>query len=525
MNRKERRAATKNQKISRSNGVDQLTVAVGHHQAGRLKEAESLLRRIIEVAPTTIDAFFLRGVVLDDMHRAAEAAACFLHVLEAQPAHADAHNNLGIAYRSLGQWEAAAASFSKAIKYEPDFAEALVNYGNALRELGRPDEAINYCMKAAQLAPVSPEIQCNAGTVFRDLGRLDEAIRMFRHAVMLKPDHPIVHLNLALALLARGEMLSGWYEYEWRWQCPWAAADRRHQQRPRWTGEPGQGQILLIYSEQGFGDTLQFCRYAPLAAALGFRVILEVQLPLVRLLGCLPGVEQVIARGERLPDFDLQIPMLSLPGVFKTTLDNMPSAAPYLHADAAKIAGWRTKLKAIGGSAKRVGLVWAGQARPHDPTLALIDKRRSVAPELLAPLLEVPGLHFFSLQKDGPMMPAGQPLTDFMSEVIDFADTAALIASLDLVISVDTAVLHLAAALGKPVWLLDRFDPCWRWLTKRTDSPWYPTVRIFRQQQPGDWQGAVANVRDCLQQGLFVEENPMPDNQTNVMIQPTTLRN
>jgi tetratricopeptide (TPR) repeat protein len=501
MNRKERRAATKNGNATKPNLVDRVGEAAREHQAGRLKEADYLLRRILEIAPTHTDALFLRGIVLDDMRRPAEAAACFLRVLAAQPAHADAHNSLGISYRSLGRWEEAAASFSRAVALEPNFVEALANYGNALRELAHPEEAITYGMKAAQLAPLSPEIQCNTATSLRDLGRLDEAIRMFRHAAMLKPDHPIAHLNLGLALLARGDMLAGWSEYEWRWGCPWALDDRRHLERPLWTGEAGHGQVLLIYSEQGFGDTIQFCRYAPLAAARGFRVILEVQPPLARLMRSLPGVEQVIARGDCLPDFDLRLPMLSLPRVFKTTLDSIPSVSPaYLHTEAAMIAQWKNRLEAMGGAAKRVGLVWAGQSRPHDPTLALIDKRRSVAPDLLAPLFEVPGLHFFSLQKDGPRMPPALPLTDLMSEMSDFADTAALIANLDLVISVDTAVLHLAAALGKPAWLLDRFDSCWRWLTGRADSPWYPTVRIFRQKQPRDWQGAIAELRDCLQQ-------------------------
>jgi hypothetical protein len=296
-----------------------------------------------------------------------------------------------------------------------------------------------------------------------------------------------------MALLAAGEMAEGWKEYEWRWRTPLMFAVRRRFTQPAWDG--GGGGTLLIHAEQGLGDTLQFCRYATLAAARGARVILEVQAPLVRLLRSLPGAGAVIARGEALPDFDVHAHMLSLPHIFGTTLETISAATPYLTADPADSETMRIRLGQKTGL--RVGLVWAGNSYASVPEMAAVDRRRSLAPEHLAPLLDIPEIDFISLQKGGKA-PAAFGLTDFMDEMRDFADTAALVENLDLVISVDTSVAHLAGALGKPVWLLNRFDAEWRWLDGRTDSPWYPGMRIFRQDKPGDWDGVIAAVAGAL---------------------------
>jgi hypothetical protein len=301
-----------------------------------------------------------------------------------------------------------------------------------------------------------------------------------------------------MALLAKGGMAAGWREYEWRWETPLMAPARRNFPQLPWDGAP-LAKTLLIHAEQGFGDTLQFCRYAPLAAARGLRVILEVQRPLVRLLRCLPGIAAVIARGETLPAFDLHAPLLSLPRIFGTILETIPGATPYLSADGAAVEAMRARLTTIPNQGLRVGLVWAGNSYRNLPGMAATDRRRSIPPENLAPLLAVPGVHFISLQKDGPPAPAAFGLTDLMAEVTDFADTAALISQLDLVISVDTAVAHLAGALGKPVWLLNRFDSEWRWLTGRADSPWYAEMTIFRQTGPGNWDSVIAEVARALQ--------------------------
>jgi hypothetical protein len=272
---------------------------------------------------------------------------------------------------------------------------------------------------------------------------------------------------------------------------------------PLWLGQAAPaGTRLLLHAEQGLGDTIQFCRYATLAASRGLRVTLQVPRPLVRLLRTLDGVDQVIAEDEALPAFDLHCPLLSLPLALGTTLATVPAAPAYLRADAALAEGWRDRLAAF--PPIRVGLVWAGKPR-HDvlSSLVAIERRRSLAAERLAPLLVVPGVRFFSLQSGGPAAPAAFSLTDFMPEMTDFADTAALIANLDLVISVDTAAAHLAAALGKPVWLLDRFDSCWRWLTGRRDSPWYPSLRLYHQPAAGDWDSVLAEVVADLAGGPF----------------------
>jgi hypothetical protein len=275
------------------------------------------------------------------------------------------------------------------------------------------------------------------------------------------------------------------------------AGQQQHFTQPQWLGEPAEGRTLLIRPEGGFGDTLQFCRYAPLAATLGWTVYLEVQPELARLLRDLPGVAGVIASGAPRPAFDMVCPMLSLPRAFGTRLDTIPSSRHYLQADPAETSAWGQRLRAY-GSAPRVGVLWAGNPRLHEPAHAALDRRRSMPVAGLAPILALPEYRFFSLQKD-VRASADLPLIDLMSEVEDFADTAALIANLDLVIAVDSAVAHLAAAMGKPVWLLDRFDSCWRWLEDRQDSPWYPSLRIYRQHSPGDWDQVVARVVSDLQ--------------------------
>ncbi|HTJ90248.1 MAG TPA: glycosyltransferase family 9 protein [Acidocella sp.] len=299
-----------------------------------------------------------------------------------------------------------------------------------------------------------------------------------------------------MALLAQGNMEMGWEEYEWRWKTRHLLSEQRKFSQPQWHGERADGQTLLIHAEQGFGDTLQFCRYAPLAAARGLRVILEVQKPLLRLLRGLPGIDLVIAHGDQLPPFDLHSPLLSLPRAFGTRLESIPNEVPYLHAEAVAAAHWRTRLDQIANQGPKIGIVWAGRPYNHSSSLMAIDRRRSMSPEFLAPLFEISGLKFFSLQKSGPGASGAFPLIDLMKEVDDFADTAALVTNLDLVISVDTAVAHLAAALGKQVWLMNRFDSCWRWLEERRDSPWYPTLRLYRQSQPGAW-GSVINEIGC----------------------------
>ena len=495
-------------------------------QQGLLEEAVQCFRRALGLEPGYSDAYTNLGTALQQQGLLEDAVTCFRMALDVKPDSADAHNNLGSVFGQQGRSDEEVACYRRAIDLRPDYVEAHYNLGNALQQQDRLDEAVacyrraialkpNYTMahnnlgttlqrqerlddavvcyrRAIRLRPDWPEAHNNLGTALQQQALLELAVVSYRTAIGMKPDYPEAHTNLAMALLARGDMAEGWEENEWRWKTPQMTKERRNFAQPQWRGEAATGRTLLIYAEGGFGDTLQFCRYASLAASRGLRVIVEVPRPLVRLLRSLSGVDLVVGIGEELPPFDLQCPMLSMPLAFGTTVATIPSAASYLHADAAQVAAWRVRLAAMANQGCRIGLVWAGAPK------AATDRRRSLSPGRLAVLSELSGLHFFNLQKAGSSMPAAFRLTDFMDEMADFAELAALIANLDLVISVDTAVAHLAAALGKPVWVLDRFDPCWRWLVGRRDSPWYPTLRLYRQPYPGDWGSVIAEVTNDL---------------------------
>jgi Flp pilus assembly protein TadD len=468
------------------------------HQTGRGDTAANLIRRAITINPTAAQYHCNLGVVLAEQGLRDQAEACHRKALALRPDYPEAHNNLGNVLWNLGHLDAAEACYRSALDLRPDYPEAQNNMANALQNKGHFEAAAACSRRAVELWQSNPAALTNLGNTLRDLGQLDEAVASHQRAIELRPDFADAHFNLAVALLSAGDMAAGWEEYEWRWQTPQMAKGRRDFAQPQWHGEAAAGQTLLIHAEQGFGDTLQFCRYATLAAERGLRVVMEVPKPLVRLLRGLRGIDLAVGPGESLPDFDLHCPMLSLPRAMGTTLASIPGAVPYLHDDPGEAAKWRVRLAASCHPGLKVGLVWAGDPRRALPHAAAVDRRRSIAPDRLAPLFAVSGVNFLSLQRAGPKMPARFPLIDFMDEMADFADTAALIANLDLVISVDTAVAHLAAALGRRVWLLDRFDSCWRWLTGRRDSPWYPTLRLHRQQRPGEWEPVVAEVAHDL---------------------------
>jgi tetratricopeptide (TPR) repeat protein len=468
-------------------------LAVVQHQTGRRDPALVMIRQAIAINPNVGSYHSHLGNMLREHGRLDEAVSSIQRAIELEPNFAEPYSNLGIVLQKQRRLDEAAACYRRAIELKPLYAEAHTNLGTVFQEQRRLDDAIACYRKAVEINPSYPDVYCSLGVALAELARLDEAVACYRRAIDLKPDFPDAHIDLALALLARGDMAAGWEEHEWRWQTPKMMEARRNFAQPQWRGEAAEGRTLLIHAEQGYGDTLQFCRYGPLAAARGLRVIMEVQKPLVRLLRGLPDVALVVARGDKLPPFDIQCPMLSMPLAMGTTMATIPSAASYLHADAAQVAAWRTRLAARVNQGFSIGLAWTGNAAHA------ADRRRSIAPDRFTPLFEQAGLRFFSLQKGGTPAPASFPLTDFMPEMGDFADTAALISNLDLVISVDTSVAHLAAALGKPVWLLDRFDSDFRWFTGRRDSPWYPTLRLYRQPQPGDWYSVVAEVARDLQ--------------------------
>ncbi len=380
--------------------------------------------------------------------------------------------------------------------------------GAVLAGLGRPEQALEQFRALAARSPGSARHWTNLGSTLRLLGRPEEALPALRRAVELAPRDAQIRVNHAVALLHAGRMAEGWREYEARLALPGHTALPAHRLLPALDGLAGaaaalRGRTVLCTHEEGFGDTLQFARYLPLLAATGARVVAAVPATLVRLLGSLGGGVEVVEQGGTPPAHDWHCPMLSLPRVFATAPDTIPAGVPYLHADPEAVRVAETRLaQALPGRGLRVGLAWAGQSRPWLPGIAAIDRRRSVALAALAPLGEVAGVRLVGLQKGEAAAQAGAvpglALHDGVAEARDFADTAAVVAALDVVVSVDTAIVHLAGALGRPVLMLDRHDACWRWLHGREDSPWYPRMRIVRQERPGEWAGVVGRVAEAL---------------------------
>ncbi|EGY00993.1 TPR repeat-containing protein II [Nitrospirillum viridazoti Y2] len=474
---------------------------------GGMPSAEAIQRAILRLegavadSPTSIDARFNLGVLLQADGRRDEAVAQYRQALVLNPFDARLHNALGIAHHDAGDLAQAMSCFEDALASDPDDPQAHNNMGHLLQVENRLDDALAFFDWALALRPDYPEALNNSGVVLQMQGRLDQAIALYRRAVALRPDYAAAHKNLGMTLLAAGQYEEGWREFEWRWQDAQLAGARRPFTCPQWRGEEAPCRIVLIHGEQGYGDSLQFCRYIPLVARRGLRVVVEVPQPLVRLMRRLPGVEQVVAYGQALPPFDLHCPMMSLPLAFGTSFATIPVPIPYLSADPAEVEVWRRRLllAAPGDNRPLVGLVWAGAARAGTPDVAVADRRRSMGLAVLMPLLDDDSVRFISLQKDAAEMEVPAGLGGLIDSVVDFADTAALVSNLDLVISVDTAVAHLAAAMGVSVWLLNRFDSCWRWLRGRDDSPWYPTtLRQFRQARLGDWGGVVQSVRAAL---------------------------
>jgi Tfp pilus assembly protein PilF len=444
-------------------------------------------------------------VTLLQAGRLAEAEAVCRRRLADWPGHPETLNQLANVLDELGRFEEAEIAYRDAIAARPGFAEAHYNLGLMLQGQNRLEEAEAAYRQAATLAPTLAQAHNNRGAALRDLRRLDEAMAAFETAIRLRPDYADAQFNQAMCRLMMGDYARGWAQYEWRWRTRQARFAQRGFNRPLWLGrERLAGVRLLVHAEQGFGDTLQFCRYVPDVAALGARVILEVQPGLERLMAGLAGVEQVVGQGEPLPPFDAHVPLMSLPLALGARPNSAPAKIPYLAADPAAAKAWARRLA---GEGLRVGLVWAGAARPDQAIAAAVDRRRSLPLAAFAPLAEIDGVALHSLQKGAPAAqlrdgsaPPGlvSAITDPTADLYDFADTAALIANLDLVIACDTSVAHLAGAMGKPVWILSRFDGCWRWLCDRDDTPWYPTARLFRQTAPGDWTGVLGQVAAAL---------------------------
>ena len=466
---------------------------------GQIEEAMRYLRKALQLAPGMPEAQFNLAKILAQKGDLEAAIDHYQRAINHKPDYEKAYNNLGNALIDLGQIDAAIKNFHKAIEIKPNYVGALNNLGNALHTQNRIDEAIEIFKQAIHQTPDSAESYCHLANALKDRGEFETALGHYRQAMQIKPDFAEAHFNRSIVHLLKGDLLEGWKEYEWRLQRnEWKTICAQRASLPRWEGQSFAGKRLFVYDEQGYGDTLQFARYLPFVKDRGGEVIFETRRELIGLFKNFPGADNVIERqsyDRPAAEAKFYISLLSLPGIFKTRLETIPNKIPYLFADTAKAKSWH---RWLGESGFKVGVVWAGQPIHRE------DRNRSCALNQFAPLLEIPGVQLIGLQKG----PAAKQrfnqeegkihFANLGEELKDFTDTAGLIENLDLVISVDTAVAHLAGAMSKPVWVLLPFIPDWRWMMNREDSPWYPSMRLFRQKIKGNWDSAFQQIADEL---------------------------
>jgi len=467
---------------------------------GRDEEAADSYRGLVAVVPGDANAHTDLGEMLLALERREEAVACFDRALAIDPSDARALNDLGVALERMGRLEEAVESYRRALAVAPQHAGACNNLGNALKALDRFEEAVDSYRQAVAIMPDSAEFALNLGSALEGLNHHRESIAWYRRAQALDPEFAEAHWNEALSALCLGDFETGWTKYEYRWRRR-AAAKRRTFGRPQWLGESDcnlDGRTILLHAEQGFGDTIQFLRFVTAVVARGGRVVLEVQPSLVALVGAsldllVQGGQDrvtVVGRGDPLPPLDLVCSLLSLPLALGTRVSTLPDAVPYLEPPPDRVVAWQARLS---GGRRRVGVAWSGQPAHAN------DRHRSMSLAALAPLLLRADIDFYVLQnqlRDGDRETIEKipGLTYLGDELNDFADTAALTAAMDLVISVDTSIAHLAGALARPVWVLLPFSPDWRWMLDRDDSPWYPTACLHRQPAIGDWDSVIARV-------------------------------
>lgn len=472
---------------------------------GQLDAAILCYQKAIQLNPNDAQAYNNLGYILKLKGQLDEALTCYRKALQYNLNNAQVYDNMGIALQAKGLFDEAIQYYKKALQINPNYSDAYVNLGAAFHKKGEFDEAITYYQKTLKLNPLQAEAFNNLGKALLDKGHIQEAIPYFQKAIQVRPHYALAYFHMSFVLLLSGDFERGWKEYEWRWGLE--EHPPRNFQQPMWNGSDLKGRTILLHAEQGLGDTMQFIRYAPLVAGKGARVAVEVQRELVTLLRSVEGVQQVVIRGEPLPEFDIHCPLLSLPLVFETTLENIPANVPYLKADSVLVEKWRDKIKTDNARMK-IGLVWSG-GPAHDK-----DRYRSCSLEIFSQLAQLKEITFYSLQKGEAAQqaknpPGGMKLIDCTDEIHDFSDTAALIENLDLVISVDTSVAHLVGALGKRIWTLIPFSPDWRWMLNRKDSPWYPTMRLFRQPSLGDWSSVIENISRELR--ALIEKKPPED--------------
>jgi len=465
----------------------------------RLNEALESYDKAISLKPDYAEGYSNRGNALKELKLLDEALVSYDKAISIHSDFAEAYYNRGVALIELKRLEEALVSFDKAISIKPDFAEAYSNRGQALQELQRLEDALVSYGKAITLKPDYAEAYSNRGVALQELKALDEAVANYHKAISIESNYAEANFNLSLCHLLMGNFKDGWKGYEWRWKNENIIKNSgvRNFLHPLWLGaEPLKNKTILLYAEQGLGDTIQFCRYVSLVAELGAKVIVEVQRPLAKLLKNLEGASQIIAMGDKHPEFDFQCPLLSLPLAFNTELTTIPPASKYITSDSEHLATWQAKL---GEKARlRVGLVWSGSTGHKN------DHNRSLT--LLRLLPHLPShIEYVCLQKeirdiDQAILAKQSGIQFFGKELEDFTDTAALCSLMDLVISVDTSVAHLAATLGKPTWVLLPFCPDWRWLLDEDKSPWYPSAKLYRQENMNDWGGVLEKIKNDLKQ-------------------------
>jgi tetratricopeptide (TPR) repeat protein len=462
-------------------------------------------KRAIELNPNFADAHCGHGNVLVDLKRYEEALAAFENALSLKPDLENAWLGRGNAFVGLNRYDDALAAYSKALSIDPGLESAWLGRGNVFCDLKRSDEAFAAYDKALALKPDLAEAWLGRGNVFRGLKRFDDAFAAYDKALALEPACAQAHYNEGLLRLALGEMELGWIKCEYRWETQQFRGGKRNFLQPLWLGDSDiKGKIILLHAEQGLGDTLLACRYIAKVAALGAKVILEVQPTLKSLLMGLAGVSVLIGRGDAIPHFDVHCPLMSLPLAFKATMETIPGMVPYISVRENAVEKWRSKLSA---QKLKVGIAWAG-----NPDF-VNDRDRSILLKNILPTTRIDGAKYFSLQKDlrqgdDEVLNANPHIVRVDKDINDFEDTAAIMMCFDLVISSDTSIVNLAGALGRPVWVLLPSMPDWRWLLDRNDSPWYPTARLFRQADAGDWITIVNDVCAALKQLVDHRSSP-----------------
>ena len=460
-------------------------------------EAINTFKKVIGLNPSMVAAHYNMGCIYLELNHFEKAALSYQQAVTLKPDFVEAYNNLGNVYLENKQFGEAERCFKKAVDLRPDYADGHYNLGKVLQENRNFNAALDCYRRVLEISPAYCKAYNNTGKIHHDTGNIRQAVDCYHKALDIQPDYAEARFNLATSELLLGNFESGWEGYEWRFhRRKWRQVYPYRFEQPRWKGQPLEGKTIYVHSEQGLGDILQFIRYLPMVKAFGGRVIFETVKPLLSICHRLKSIDQVVELGpdgRPLVDFDYYIPLLSLPALFNTNLATIPSEVPYLSATKADLQRWRSRISPEGF---RVGLVWAGTST---------DPRRACPLGWFTPLTGLKGIHFYGLQKgiaaeqvEIEGMPDGMHMVNLGQEFEDFSDTAAVVEQMDLVISIDTSVAHLAGAMGKRLWVLLPDVPDWRWLLDRNDSPWYPTARLFRQTRPGDWQPVIQGIADAL---------------------------